>query len=172
MTTELTGSIRPVHDPVMIKHNDTYYAFSTGIGIEGIPIRESKDLVDWEHASPDRFSPISRIGALEAVPGATNIWAPDISFYNGKYHSVLPVSTFGKNRSVIGLVTNTTLDSKEDGYKWEDQGMVTQSSSASNYNAIDPNLIIDADGAVAGIRKLLVGHQNAPSGLRNGQDHQ
>lgn len=146
MTTELTGSIRPVHDPVMIKHNDTYYAFSTGIGIEGIPIRESKDLVDWEHASPGQVFAHIPDWALEAVPGATNIWAPDISFYNGKYHLYYSVSTFGKNRSVIGLVTNTTLDSKEEGYKWEDQGMVTQSSSASNYNAIDPNLIIDADG--------------------------
>jgi arabinan endo-1,5-alpha-L-arabinosidase len=56
------------------------------------------------------------------------------------------VSHFGENRSVIGLVTNKTLDSESDDYEWVDEGLVVESTFADNYNCIDPNLILDADG--------------------------
>jgi arabinan endo-1,5-alpha-L-arabinosidase len=72
------------------------------------------------------------------------IWAPDVSYFNGQYHLYYAVSTFGRQRSVIGLATNRTLDPSAPGYQWVDQGEVIASQPGrSNYNAIDPNLVLD-----------------------------
>ena len=46
---ELEGDLS-VHDPVIIRHEDTYYIFSTGGGRRSqgiIPIRRSQDLYTW-----------------------------------------------------------------------------------------------------------------------------
>lgn len=142
MSLELTGSIRQIHDPVIIHAEDAYYVFCTGTGI---PIRKSTNMLDWEIPFPPIVFANIPAWAKEKIPGATNIWAPDISYFNGRYHLYYSVSTFGSNHSVIGLATNTTLDAKADGYNWEDQGLVLESLSGT-YNCIDPNLIIDADG--------------------------
>ena len=48
--------------------------------------------------------------------------------------------------SLIGLATNTTLDPKDKDYKWVDKGCVLHSYTGEDYNAIDPNVIIDDDG--------------------------
>ena len=49
--------------------------------------------------------------APKAVPGSRgSCWAPDISFFGGKYHLYYSVSTFGSRLSCIGLATNKTLD--------------------------------------------------------------
>lgn len=143
MSIEVAGSIRQVHDPVIIKGEDAYYLFCTG---NGIPVRRSTDLVNWEN--PFRNTVFQRVPdwALEMVPGASNIWAPDISYYNDKYHLYYAVSTFGSNRSVIGLATNATLNTDDDAFEWVDQGLVVESNRGNNYNAIDPNLVIDTDG--------------------------
>ena len=143
MPPELTGALRPVHDPVIIKAEDAYYVFCTG---DGIPIRKSVDLVTWELNSPARVFRRLPDWAAEMIPGATNIWAPDISFFNEKYHLYYSVSTFGSNRSVIGLATNANLDPDSTDFEWVDEGLVLESVSTSNYNCIDPNLILDEDG--------------------------
>lgn len=138
----LTGMIRQVHDPVLIRHNDSYYLFHTG---NGIGLRTSPDMLDWKTSFPASIFGRVPPWALEKIPGATNIWAPDVSYFNGKYHIYYSVSTFGSNRSVIGLVTNETLEFGADNYKWEDQGLVIESTGAENYNCIDANLILDED---------------------------
>lgn len=140
---ELSGTIRRVHDPVIIRADDTYYLFCTG---PGVPVRRSTDLLNWEFSFPASVFPRLPAWGGEAIPGATDIWAPDISFYNDRYHLYYSVSTFGSNRSAIGLATNATLDPESDDFEWVDQGMVVDSTRADNYNAIDPNLIVDADG--------------------------
>jgi arabinan endo-1,5-alpha-L-arabinosidase len=87
--------------------------------------------------------------ALARGPGATEFWAPEISSYNGLYHIYSAVSTFGSQRSVIGLATNTTLDPTAPGYQWIDQGEVIASRPRhSSFNAIDPNLVVDARSGV------------------------
>jgi arabinan endo-1,5-alpha-L-arabinosidase len=143
LTLELTGSIRQVHDPVIIQADGMYYLFCTGTGIF---IRQSPDMLDWSIPFPPSVFGKVPAWALEMIPGASNIWAPDISFYNGKYHLYYSVSTFGSNRSVIGLVTNSKLDFHADGYHWQDEGLVIESQHSNNYNCIDPNLVLDADG--------------------------
>ncbi len=142
-TIEPTGAIRPVHDPCIIKDTDNYYVLCTG---SGIPIRESPDLIDWSNSFPGSIFSSMPDWASKAIPNQPDVWAPDISYYNDKFHVYYAVSTFGKNRSVIGLVTNKTLHSKNEGYGWVDEGMVIESTEENDYNCIDPNLIIDADG--------------------------
>jgi arabinan endo-1,5-alpha-L-arabinosidase len=143
MRFEVTGKIRRVHDPVIIKDQDMYYVFSTGANI---PVRQSADLIEWDFGFPNTVFRQMPDWAKEAIPGQNDIWAPDISFYNGKFHLYYSVSTFGSNRSVIGLATNKTLDSKSDDFEWVDQGLVVESTTISAYNCIDANLALDTDG--------------------------
>jgi arabinan endo-1,5-alpha-L-arabinosidase len=140
---ELTGNISPVHDPSIIKEGDTYYVFCTGTTI---PIRTSTDLLHWNMAFPPLVFIEIPQWAQDIIPGQHDIWAPDISYYNDKFHLYYAVSTFGENTSVIGLATNKTLDRASDDYEWVDEGLVLQSTKSNDYNCIDPNLIVDADG--------------------------
>ncbi len=143
---ELTGTIRQIHDPVMIKEGDTYYCFATH---GGIYIRKSTNLLDWERPFPPSVFPPTHAPdwTQQLIPASNNdIWAPDISYFNDKFHLYYSVSTFGKNRSAIGLVTNQTLDSESDDYEWVDEGLVIDSNNSDNFNAIDPNIVLDEDG--------------------------
>jgi len=131
----------PVHDPVMIKQKGIYYLFCTG---GGIAVFSSKDMQNWIKEKPV-FSKTPD-WVPKAIPGfrGNSMWAPDISFHNGKYYLYYAVSAFGKNTSCIGLVVNKTLDATSADYKWEDMGKVIQSIPGRDmWNAIDPNLIVD-----------------------------
>ncbi|WP_066220229.1 arabinan endo-1,5-alpha-L-arabinosidase [Formosa haliotis] len=131
------------HDPVVAKQGDTYYLFCTGPGITSFT---SKDLKTWTQEAPVFAE--SPKWAKAVAPGFNgHIWAPDITFHNGRYYLYYSISAFGKNTSAIGLVTNSTLNPKDKNYKWEDQGIVIQSVPGRDlWNAIDPNLIFDEAG--------------------------
>jgi arabinan endo-1,5-alpha-L-arabinosidase len=132
----------PVHDPVMIRQDDTYYIFATGRGISSW---SSKDMKSWKKENPVFNLPPE--WAVKAVPGFKgHIWAPDIAYFNGVYYLYYSISTFGKNRSCIGLATNKTLDPKSKDYLWADHGKVIESvPGRDEWNAIDPNLVLDND---------------------------
>lgn len=132
-----------VHDPVMIRENGVFYIFATG---QGISVWSSTDMQHWKREK--RVFDRAPEWAVEAVPGFRgHIWAPDISWVDGRYYLYYSVSTFGKNGSCIGLATNTTLDANAPEYKWIDHGMVIRSVPGEhNWNAIDPNLILDTEG--------------------------
>jgi arabinan endo-1,5-alpha-L-arabinosidase len=132
-----------VHDPVMIRQNDSFYLFSTG---RGISVYSSADMVEWKALEP--VFPTPPQWALEAVDGFRgHIWAPDISLHNGIYYLYYSISAFGKNTSCIGLATNTTLDPEEPDFKWEDHGKVIESVPGRDlWNAIDPNMVFDETG--------------------------
>ena len=131
-----------VHDPVAIKQGDTYYLFCTG---RGISVFSSPDLKNWEK-EPQVFTEEPVWADDVSADFNNHIWAPDITFHNGKYYLYYSVSAFAKNTSAIGLTINTTLDADDPNYKWEDQGIVIQSvPNRDLWNAIDPNLIFDKD---------------------------
>jgi len=136
--SELEGDIRQVHDPTIIKDADTYYVFSTRAGIA---IRCSKDLIHWRLCG-DVFAHLPE-WAVKDVPGLRGLWAPDVSYFSGKFHLYYSVSTFGSNRSSIGLATNQTLDPGSENYRWVDQGKVIGSNPTDDWNAIDPNVAFD-----------------------------
>lgn len=132
-----------VHDPVAIREGDRYYLFCTG---HGISVFSSPDLEEWHREKPVFETAPS--WTKEVVPGFKNhIWAPDISFHNGKYYLYYSVSAFGKNTSAIGVATNVTLNPDDEDFEWKDHGIVVQSVPGRDmWNAIDPNLVLDETG--------------------------
>jgi arabinan endo-1,5-alpha-L-arabinosidase len=142
----LTGDYWGTHDPSIMKQGNTWYVFATGKAAEGgqFQIRCSTDVHAWKlcghvfDAIPDWIHKDS--------PGTEELWAPDISFHNGVYQLYYAYSLFGKNTSGIALATNKTLDPASPGYKWIDHGLVLRSLASDDFNAIDPNFILDAKG--------------------------
>src|SRR5436305_9593700 len=132
------GDIR-VHDPMMIKQGHTYYVFSTGGGLQ---IRSSTDLKTWRYEGTV-FDAIP-FWVIDTVGPITDLWAPDVSYFNGLYHLYYAGSQFGTNTSVIGLATNVTLNPLSPRYHWVDRGLVLASTTTDTYNAIDPSVVLDA----------------------------
>ncbi len=132
-----------VHDPVMAKEGDTYYLFATGMGVQ---VLSSTDMVNWTMEKPvlkEAFPWIKK--DLPQFRGL-HVWAPDIIYYRGQYHLFYSCSAFGKNTSLIGHVSRKTLD-PNDPAPWVDRGKVVQSvPMQDNWNAIDPNVIVDGKG--------------------------
>jgi len=144
VTTSTTHLDIGVHDPSMIWDGSNYYLFATGGSLN---MRTSADLMRWTAAG--KVYPAIPSWAVAIIgSGLTSMWAPDISYFNGLFHVYWAGSTFGSNTSVIGLATNMALDSTKPGFGWVDQGMILQSKSGTdNFNAIDPNVAFDQDGA-------------------------
>jgi arabinan endo-1,5-alpha-L-arabinosidase len=142
LTVAATAQDIRVHDPVMIKQGNTFYLFCTGMGVS---VFSSVDMKSWKKEGPVFDTPPA--WAVETIPGFKgHIWAPDISFHNGKYYLYYSVSAFGKNTSCIGLATNKTLDPASSDFKWIDHGKVIQSIPGRDlWNAIDPNLVFDEE---------------------------
>lgn len=132
-----------MHDPVMAFDNGRYYIFSTGFGIGLI---SSADMKTWR---PEK-SPLDPIPewAQKIVPAYKgHTWAPDIIKMGDRWYLYYSCSTFGKNISAIGVAVNRTLDPASPDYRWEDLGMVVRSvPGVTDWNAIDPNVIIDSEG--------------------------
>ncbi|HPR33707.1 MAG TPA: arabinan endo-1,5-alpha-L-arabinosidase [Prolixibacteraceae bacterium] len=132
-----------VHDPVAIEADGGYYMYSTGVGIASW---HSDDLENWQFLA-QVFNPVPEWAKKEVPLFDRNIWAPDISFHNGRYYLYYSISSFASNRSCIGVATNTALDPADPAYRWEDHGKVIESvPGRDNWNAIDPNLVIDTNG--------------------------
>ncbi len=147
----LTGDTLPVLDPSIIRQGSTYYAFSTdvaGFPAKGnLPIHCSEDRVNWI-ACGSVFPAGIAAWVKEKVPGVQGLWAPDVSFFNGEYHVYYNGSLLHTQQTVIGLVTNTTLDPTDPEYKWVDRGLVLESNPGDDFNALDPTILIDGDGSV------------------------
>jgi arabinan endo-1,5-alpha-L-arabinosidase len=133
----VTGSIG-VHDPEVVRApNGRYIVVHTG---NNISIKTSTNRIAWSNGGV-----VWPNGAPWTTPytgGSANLWAPDISFLNGQYYLYYSASTFGSQRSAIFLATSPTAAAGS----WTHRGLVIESSTAVNYNAIDPNLVVDAAG--------------------------
>lgn len=128
-----------VHDPSMVKGDDgTYIVASTA---PGIALRTSTDRTNFTYSGlvfPDGAS------WTDDYTGTSNgnLWAPDISYHNGKYYLYYAASSFGVNKSAIFLATSTTGEPGS----WTNKGKIYSTTTSSDHNAIDPNLIIDRSG--------------------------
>lgn len=143
----LTGDAH-THDPSLARAGHTWYVFSTGdpaVAGGTVQVRSSRDGLHWTYRGTVGTSIPSWV--RDAVPGVSNLWAPDVSYHGGRWYLYYAASTFGSNRSVIGLFTNVTLDPTDPRYHWTDEGLVTESTTSDDFNAIDPNLFVDADGS-------------------------
>lgn len=134
----LTGDIG-VHDPAITKEGSAWYAFSTG---QGIQVLKSDNGIHWYRVSQVFSSPLSWWKTYAPNMTTNDVWAPDVKTYNGRVWLYYSVSSFGKNTSAIGLASADSIGAG----KWRDDGLVIKSDSSVDYNAIDPNLVIDASG--------------------------
>lgn len=131
-----------LHDPSIIKEGNTWYGFGTGLVDEnGIRVLRSDNGSNW-YTAPTIF-PSAPSWWGNYVPNyGKNQWAPDISYYNGRYWLYYSVSSFGSNTSLIGLLSTPSISSGQ----WRDDGLVIRSTSSNDYNAIDGDLVIDEEG--------------------------
>jgi len=126
-----------VHDPVMAKDGDTYYIYATGIGLQQMT---SKDRKTWT-VLPQPVMTVIPGWTTDSVPGfSSHVWAPDVIQWHRRWWLAYSCSTFGKNGSAIGLLSSRSLSSN----MWKDEGcIVTSREKRDNWNAIDPNFVID-----------------------------
>lgn len=129
-----------VHDPSMVRRSDgTYVLISTA---PGLAIRTSTDRVNFSYAGLVWPSGASWTDAYTGTSNG-NLWAPDISYHNGKYYLYYAASSFGSNNSAIFLATSTTAMPGT----WTNQGVVYSTTTSSDHNAIDPNLYVAPNGS-------------------------
>ncbi|HEX9198098.1 MAG TPA: arabinan endo-1,5-alpha-L-arabinosidase, partial [Acidobacteriaceae bacterium] len=129
---------------------DTWYVFGSGGRHNGpqLPILCSADLpapnFSWTRCGS--VFPSIPAWILARLPGVQDLWAPDISFVDGEYRLYYAFSLLGKNTSGIALATNKTLDRTSPDYAWTDRGLILESRSGDDFNAIDPNFLRDPQG--------------------------
>lgn len=134
---QVTGSTG-AHDPSVVRApNGTYILVVTG---NNIAIKTSTNRIAWSSAGT--VWPGGASWTTSFTGGSANLWAPDISYHNGQFYLYYAASTFGSQNSAIFLATSSTGASGS----WTNQGMIISSSSSVNYNAIDPNLVVDDAG--------------------------
>jgi len=135
----LTGDVG-AHDPSILQEGDRWFTFSTGEGLQVLAGDSTGR--NWTRAPRIFLSPPSWWKTYVPNQKANDVWAPDAHTFNGKVWVYYAISSFGSNTSAIGLVSAAKVS---DG-RWTDNGLVLRSTSANDYNAIDPNLVIDASG--------------------------
>jgi arabinan endo-1,5-alpha-L-arabinosidase len=127
---------RHMADPSVIRVGTCYYGFSTGFqggpGHGSPTIRKTCDTTlrtGWTYVGTVfTNTPAWITAALGSQP--PNLWAPDINYWNGKYHLYYAGSLWGTAFAVMGLATATHIQGP-----WTDAGEVTR----VNY-PIDPNV--------------------------------
>jgi arabinan endo-1,5-alpha-L-arabinosidase len=142
MTGATGDSDDPVHDPTLFKQGKTFYVFSTGV-------RNPDDPGGiFAHRSVGSLAgPWESLGAI-ALPrwtltyGVAHLWAPHVVESAGTFYLYYAASSFGTNRSAIGMATTKAPG---DLHSWVDHGPVVTSKEGDDYNAIDPQVVL-ADG--------------------------
>ncbi len=139
--------------PEIIYHNGVYYNYNMS---GSIAVKTSTDMVNWsfiegKYALPSRPAWLKDIVA-ENDNGVTGIWAPGCYKIGDKFFLYYCSSSSGSRNSAIGVAVSDD-PAKND---WKDLGLVVRSydskdkygnkQTATDFNAIDPNVFIDDDG--------------------------
>ncbi len=120
-------------DPSVLRVGDDYYLINSSfVMVPALPVSHSKDLVHWEtigHVFQDAAS-----AHLEGLPGGFGYWAPDISYYDGRFYVV---ATLRSNRYPFRQQMLTWADKPEG--PWASPVFLP-------VDGIDPSLFADEDG--------------------------
>jgi arabinan endo-1,5-alpha-L-arabinosidase len=161
----LTGNLG-THDPTLINENGTWWQFQTGVGIYGKVSRNGG--LQWDPLPSVFPNGLSWWRTYVPDQSGHDVWAPDVKVYNGRTYLYYSVSTFGSRVSLIGLASASSIATGD----WRDDGLVIRTTDSSNYNAIDPDLVLDANGAPwlsfgswnTGIKLTRLGSNMKPTG--------
>ncbi len=130
------------HDPSVLRDGGEglWYAYSTDaqrgmLAEPGCQIRRSRDLVSWEFVGR-AFRDVPAEAAEWARPAG--LWAPDCVKVDGEFRLYYSASSFGKQRSAIGLA----VASRPEG-PFMPRGLVLKSDEGDPVNAIDPCVVLD-----------------------------
>ncbi len=126
-----------VHDPTLFKDGKTFYVFSTGI--------RNPEHPGGIFAHRSRGSLAGPWESLGSVPlpkwtrgyDVAHLWAPHVVESDGTFYLYYAASSFGTNRSAIGMATTKTPG---DLGSWVDHGPILTSKDGDDYNAIDPQV--------------------------------
>ncbi len=122
-------------DPSIIRVEDTYYMVNSSfIYFPCIPVSMSKDLVHWKIIGHAIVNP--QWARLDNLEGGRGYWAPDISYYAGKFY------------------ITATYRLNDDGTIYRKQIIVSSETPEGPYSepaiidedGIDPSLFTDDDG--------------------------
>jgi arabinan endo-1,5-alpha-L-arabinosidase len=133
----LTGAL-VTHDPCMYKEGNTWWIMETSN--TGIGVKYSGDGHAWTQGVSIFGGGLSWWNTYNG--NSKSVWAPDVHVWNGKAIVYYAVSTFGSQKSAIGLTTASSIAAGN----WVDQGAVLTSAPGDNFNAIDPNFSVDKSG--------------------------
>ncbi|WP_166435910.1 family 43 glycosylhydrolase [Cellulomonas shaoxiangyii] len=151
------------HDPTVVKRPDgSYLVATTG---RGIPLKTSRDRTAWTDAG----SAFPNGTPWTSAHTTGDLWAPDLSYRDGQYWLYYSASTFGSRNSGIYLATSPTGNAGS----WTNRGLVVSTTASSDHNAIDPDVVTDAQGRTwmsygsfwTGIKLIEI---NPSTGLRQG----
>jgi arabinan endo-1,5-alpha-L-arabinosidase len=160
----LQGDIQPVHDPSLIcrpagadpsKRARGYLEISSDVSFRRsgafLSQRCSPDLLHWQSCG---FALKELPEWLRReLPHDQELWAPDLSYFGGKYHLYYAASALGSQHSAIGQATRATLpqtgekNAGEELPGWLDAGPILVSHPGDRFNAIDPNIYTEPAGA-------------------------
>ncbi len=120
-------------DPSIVRAGEDYYLVTSSFVLfPGLPVFHSRDLVHWQeisHAVSDLDS-----SGLAGLPGGFGYWAPDISFYRGKFWIV---ATLRRNTPPYRLQMITSA--RDPRGPWAPPSFLP-------LDGIDPSLFMDDDG--------------------------
>jgi len=148
------GDVVSVGVPEIIKDNGKYYMIFDRVtdhwdGSEAVGINVSDNLTHWHEY--ERLLPLSKPRPFpwmeEHVPNCS-IWCPSLIHFGGKYRIYYSITLIYKNTSVIGQLTNDTLDIHDPRYCWKDEGPVLESVETDDFNAIDAHFVRSYEGEI------------------------
>lgn len=158
----VTGSTW-AHDPTVVKRPDgSYLVATTG---RGIPLKTSRDRTAWTDAG----AAFPNGTPWTAAHTTGDLWAPDLSYRDGQYWLYYSASSFGTSSSGIYLATSPSGNAGT----WTHRGLVVSTTGSSGYNAIDSDVVTDAQGRLwmsfgsfwSGIKLIAL---DPATGLRSG----
>ncbi|WP_019911317.1 glycoside hydrolase family 43 protein [Paenibacillus sp. HW567] len=145
-----------VHDPSVIKVNDTYYVFGSHLASA-----KSKDLMDWKQISSGvEDGNVLIPNVTEELSAALNwaqtdtLWAPDvIQLADGKFYMYYNACRGDSPLSAMGIAVSSKVEGP-----YKDMGIILKSGMAGagndgerydatmKPNVVDPDVFFDKDG--------------------------
>lgn len=136
------------HDPSVVYADGYWYSFSTDAAwnytSKGIPVKRSRDLVNWEargwafNGYPQEAKDIGN--SIRAGNVMNGIWAPYIQKVDNEYR-LYYCAVYESGDAAMILAVSDNIEGP-----WTHKELVHGTRVNSEFNAIDPTVVVDKDG--------------------------